>query len=292
MGNLKIGDIVARKSYGLDILFKVADITKKGGENIVTLKGISYRIQADSPESDLIVQSDQRVREQNMSLNRQIDRKLKDIIPPSRTRGNLKKMSFRDTSKETEQKFLRPGKVLHIDGDSEYLETCLNQYKQFGIDAVGKHVPEKDQPSAVYALLQEHRPDILVLTGHDGVLKGENSYTNINSYRNSKYFVEAVKEARRFASDVDSLVIFAGACQSMYNKIIETGANFASAPQRVLIHALDPVLICQKIAFAKIDSIVDPIDVIKNTITGAKGIGGFQTRGKYRDGYPMEPYST
>lgn len=32
MGELKIGDIVARKSYGYDIFFKVADITNVGGK--------------------------------------------------------------------------------------------------------------------------------------------------------------------------------------------------------------------------------------------------------------------
>ena len=47
-----------------------------------------------------------------------------------------------------------------------------------------------------------------------------------------------MKEARKFEKDLDSLVIFAGACQSMM-MLIEAGANYASAPYRVLIHALD-----------------------------------------------------
>jgi len=65
MGRLKIGDIVARKSYGFDIFFKVADVytSKEGEENIVTLKGISYRVEADAPESDLVLQSRQSVKE-------------------------------------------------------------------------------------------------------------------------------------------------------------------------------------------------------------------------------------
>ena len=40
MANFKIGDIVARKSYGYDIFFKVVDIKDNGKENIITLKGI------------------------------------------------------------------------------------------------------------------------------------------------------------------------------------------------------------------------------------------------------------
>lgn len=180
--------------------------------------------------------------------------------------------------------------MLHIDGDNDYLNTCLEKYKNFGIEAIGVHVKEKDQPSKVYELLVKHKPDILVLTGHDGVIKDENGYSRLDNYRNSKYFIDAVKEARRYESNVDGLVIFAGACQSMYHKIIEAGANYASAPYRVLIHALDPVYICKKVAFTGIDRIISPEEVISTTITGFKGIGGIETRGKYRDGYPSEPY--
>ena len=189
-----------------------------------------------------------------------------------------------------DRKFQIPGRVLHIDGDNEYLETCLERYKKLGIEAVGVHVKEKDQPSKVYELLKKYRPDILVLTGHDGVIRDEHGYASIDNYRNSKYFIEAVKEARRYNDNLDGLVIFAGACQSMYQKIIEAGANFASSPYRVLIHALDPVYICKKVAFTGINSIISPEDVITTTITGFKGIGGIETRGKYRDGYPIEPY--
>jgi len=159
------------------------------------------------------------------------------------------------------------------------------------MEVVGKYVPEKNQPNEVYTLLEKHRPDILVLTGHDGVIKGDKSYSNLTNYRNSRYFIEAVKEARKFDSNLDSLVIFAGACQSMFNEIIKAGANFASSPYRVLIHALDPVLVCQKVAFTSVDKVLAPSEVINSTITGVEGIGGIQTRGKYRDGFPLEPYT-
>jgi spore coat assembly protein len=203
----------------------------------------------------------------------------------------LKKGFYRDTANEREQSFKRPGKVLHLDGDQDYLETCLKEYKKRGIDAIGKHVQEREQPSYVYRLLQEHKPDILVLTGHDGISKDQKNYSNINSYINSRYFIEAVKEARRFNVDMDGLVIFAGACQSMYDGILKAGANFASAPHRVLIHALDPVMVTEKLAFTSVDRVIMPLDVINNTITGLKGIGGLQTRGKFRNGYPKEPYN-
>jgi len=298
MGELKIGDIVARKSYGFDVFFKVVDIKDTGNGKNVTLRGISYRIEADAPESDLVVQPESKVREyrdkcyriaERKNTNNESRERLANYYA-SRYRGYRKKIYYRDTTEEKEAKIKMPGKVLHLDGDEDYLENCMNEYKKLGINAIGQYVPEKDQPARVAGLLREHRPDILVLTGHDGLIKGQNSYTNLSSYRTSKYFIEAVKEARKYNSDMDGLVIFAGACQSLYNEIIKAGANFASAPFRELIHALDPVRVCQKIAFTSIDKVLDAEEVIENTITGKNGIGGIQTRGKYREGFPVEPY--
>ncbi|MDF2523235.1 MAG: sporulation peptidase YabG, partial [Clostridiales bacterium] len=48
------------KSYGKDICFKVVDFKFNGKETIAILKGITYRLEADAPESDLIVQTDGR----------------------------------------------------------------------------------------------------------------------------------------------------------------------------------------------------------------------------------------
>ena len=54
--NVKKGDYVARKSYGKDILFNVEKIIKlsNGKENAI-LKGVIYRIKADSPVQDLCI---------------------------------------------------------------------------------------------------------------------------------------------------------------------------------------------------------------------------------------------
>lgn len=294
MGDLKVGDIVARKSYGGDIYFKVTDIRELDGEKVILLKGLSYRIEADAPETDLVVVDDKNVTDYNSRMSAMVSRKCRDLQTVGyapRHRGGSKKLYYRSTPKENAQKFSRSGKILHIDGDNDYLDTCLNQYRKFGLDVVGEHVPESEQPLKVYELLKKHKPDILVLTGHDGVLKGDNNYSNIDNYRNSKYYVESVKEARRYQPDLDGLIIFAGACQSMYNAIIKAGANYASSPYRVLIHALDPVFICKKVALAGIDKVLAPSDVINSTITGMEGIGGIETRGKYRNGFPSEPYN-
>lgn len=297
--DFKIGDIVARKSYGCDVFFKIIDISETEGGNIFTLKGISYRIEADAPEDDLEKQPESKVREYKERSFRMAEADTRNSWGVergggsyyfNRYRGYSKKAYYRDTSKDNNDRFKRPGKILHLDGDEEYLDDCIKEYSKLGLDVIGRYVPEKDQPSKVVGLLKEYRPDILVLTGHDSITGGQDNYANLNAYRTSKYFIEAVKEARSYISDMDTLVIFAGACQSMYSELIKAGANFASSPHRDLIHALDPVKVCQKIAFTGIEKVLSAEEVISNTITGKNGIGGVQTRGKFREGYPIEPY--
>lgn len=61
MNDLKVGDIVARKSYGCDVLFKVEAIINNSLGRTVRLKGISYRLEADAPEWDLERQTGQNV---------------------------------------------------------------------------------------------------------------------------------------------------------------------------------------------------------------------------------------
>ncbi|WP_305791394.1 sporulation peptidase YabG, partial [Desulfocucumis palustris] len=178
----------------------------------------------------------------------------------------------------------------HIDGDKEYLDLCMTTYKQLNIPCHGYHIDEDKQADQLMKILVEHRPDMLVLTGHDGLVKGAKDYKDINSYHNSRHFIKSVKVARTFEKSLDDLIIFAGACQSHYEALLGAGANFASSPKRVLIHAYDPVFVMEKIAYT---SIYDPIalkDVISGTITGFDGVGGLETRGKYRLGVPKSPY--
>ena len=104
-----------------------------------------------------------------------------------------------------------------------------------------------------------------------GLEKNRRDFNDIASYRNSKYFIEAVKAARRYEPSRDDLVIFAGACQSHYEGLLRAGANFASSPHRVFIHALDPVFIIEKVAYTPIDKIIS-----------AKGRNRFYNNGNKR----------
>ncbi|MGL5750199.1 MAG: sporulation peptidase YabG, partial [Paraclostridium sp.] len=185
-----------------------------------------------------------------------------------------------------------PGKVLHIDGDPEYLKICLDVYTKLGIPAIGKSIPENLQYKEIRSLLEKYNPSILVITGHDAIINSKGSLKDIKNYKNTNNFIKTVREARKYDASLDGLVIFAGACQSNYEEIIKAGANFASSPSRVMIHALDPLLVVEKIACARIDKIVPLEEVLGHTVTGLKGVGGIETKGKYRMTMPVSIYGS
>ncbi|WP_331488058.1 sporulation peptidase YabG [Caminicella sporogenes] len=291
MADLKIGDIVARKSYNYDVLFKVTDIVEgPNSKKTVVLKGLYLRLVADSPESDIKKIPYNEIDRFSKDFNKKVNRIIKNILKERKAQKISSYVRSAPNYSREDVHFGKPGKVLHIDGDGEYLDICLKIYKQLEVEAVGLIIPEKEQPKVITKLLREYNPDILVLTGHDSLLKNSKDFRNIKNYRNSCYFVESVKEARKYEPSMDELVIFAGACQSLFEAIIQAGANYASSPHRILIHCLDPVFISEKIAYTSVDRFVSIEEVLENTITGIKGIGGLQTRGKYRKGLPKSPY--
>ena len=61
---MKVGDIVARKSYNKDIVFKITDIiVDENGKKIAILKGVAFRIIADAELSDLEILKPPDIRE-------------------------------------------------------------------------------------------------------------------------------------------------------------------------------------------------------------------------------------
>lgn len=280
-------DIVGRVSYHCDILFRVIDIKEEKGKRIAVLYGEDIRLIADAPYEDLIVisQTDRRkkereyrsLEEQSYHLFRQDVDLLKQKQEYEATDGYSKAYNF----------FQMPGRVLHLDGDPAYMKKCLTLYDKIGVPVTGIHCNEREMANKIGELIEYYRPDILVITGHDAYSKAKGSKTDINAYRHSKYFVQTVKEARKKIPHLDQLVIFAGACQSHFESLIHAGANFASSPSRVNIHALDPVYIVAKISFTPFMDRVNVWDVLRNTLTGEKGLGGIETKGVLRTGMPF-----
>lgn len=134
--------------------------------------------------------------------------------------------------------------------------------------------------------MNEYNPDILVITGHDAYYKKRNDSADLNNYQNSGNFIHAVKVARKYEKDQNKLIIISGACQSNYEELIKAGANFASSPKRINIHALDPAIIASSIALSARNKSIDLISLIEKTKYGADGIGGIITDGTMYVGYP------
>ena len=126
----------------------------------------------------------------------------------------------------------------------------------------------------------------IVITGHDAYYKKKGNINDINAYKNSINFVNTVSMARKYESSHQKLIIIAGACQSDYEELIKAGANFASSPKRINIHALDPAIIASSIAFSDKNQSIDLIKLIEKTKYGSDGIGGIITNGTMYVGFP------
>lgn len=96
----KIGDLVTRKSYNHDIVFKIVDKYN----DICFLKGVSVRLCADSPISDLTSYEED---------------KIDDFEPEITTYRTLDRNEY----------FYLPGKILHFDTGIYLSNNHLNPYK-------------------------------------------------------------------------------------------------------------------------------------------------------------------
>ena len=254
--NTNKGDLVTRTSYHNDIVFKVLNIK----DGICYLKGTEVRLYADSPFDDLVKYEDDKEDEFDVEIEKE----------------NLDRDDY----------FYLPAKVLHIDGDDEYLDKCLKFYKKNGIYAIGKKINEKNIYEQIKTLLAEYKPDIVIITGHDAFYRKKGSEEDLNNYKNSSNFIKAVKVARKYEKAHDKLVIIAGACQSNYEELIKAGANFASSPKRVNIHALDPAIIASTIALTERNKEINLIELLDKTKYGKDGMGGLMCNGLMYVGYP------
>lgn len=179
MKKIKKGDVVGRISYGKDIFFVVDRIIElKNNNQIAILKGLTVRIKADSPVADLEIINSRVIKECLKDTDEAIMRRIRRI---RNTRRNYK-----------------CGRILHLDGDSRYSQKSARYYKNLGIDAAVKNISEGRQPVVVASLLARYKPDVLVITGHDGMIKSGTAYNDIYNYRNSAYFMKAVIAAKNW----------------------------------------------------------------------------------------------
>ena len=178
----QVGDLVTRKSYDNDIVFKIIKIE----ENNFILKGLFVRLFADSPKDDLKIYN---------------DKENDDFLPEIDGYRNLERNEY----------FYLPGRILHIDADRDYLNKCMSFYKKNRLKAFGIFSKEEDLIKSVEDNLKKYNPDILVITGHDAFYRKKRKDSN---YKNTDKFINAVKIARKYENSHEKLVIIAGACQS------------------------------------------------------------------------------
>ena len=122
-----IGDLVTRNSYDNDTVFKILDIDS----GIAVLKGVNIRLLADAEVSDL----------KKVEVNKNIK---DDQVFLDRFQVNLDRNEY----------FYLPGKVLHIDSDEEYLERCMDFYKNVHVKAIGIKIKEDEVSSNIKKLLE------------------------------------------------------------------------------------------------------------------------------------------
>lgn len=281
--SFKVGDYVTRKSYNHDILFRISSID----DDIAILYGVHFRLKADAPLSDLSHIDDDELKRRKKLRKEEEDRSFRKFTEQFEMSFDEREQTMTDDGEYPVKLFHLPVKVLHIDGDESYLKKCHELYNKLGLEAVSKHIKEQLIPEQIHSLIMETNPQIVVITGHDAYIPKKGDKKNLEAYRHSKHFVQSVKEARKIVPYIDHLVIFAGACQSHFESLIYAGANFASSPMRVNIHALDPVYTVAKVAYTSFMKKVNILDALVHTYTGEKGIGGIETRGLLRVGIPF-----
>ncbi len=249
-----IGDLVVIINDINNYIYKIKDISDK-----VCLIGYSYRLIKYVNIDEIKEAPTELVLEEN-----KINEKQKVLVKNNVNIRN-KKALF--------------GRILHIDGDKEYLESCMSLYKELGIYAEGVYIAEKELSIKIEKLLLELTPDIVVITGHDA-FKGENK-ASLDSYENSKHFIKAIRVIRKHYS-LDNVVVIAGACGSHFEALIASGANFASSPKRINTHTYDPAIAAIKVASTSITKLVDFNNILKYIDNGRDAIGGIETKGKMR----------
>lgn len=256
----KVGNYVTRNSYHNDLIFKIIKIE----DDLYYLKGVNLRLYADATEIDL----------KNYDKKEDIEEE-KDFLDRIKP-DNLDRSNY----------FYLPGKILHIDGDRDYLKRCLKYYEDINIWSIGVNEKEENISFKINELLCEYNPNIVVITGHDAYYKKKGNTNELSAYKNSSYFVSAIKEARKYEKSHDKLIIIAGGCQSDYEELIKAGANFASSPKRVNIHALDPAIVAAKMSLSDVTQDIDLKGILENTKYGYFGMGGIKTKGTMYVGYP------
>lgn len=250
---LKVFDYVREKdSSFIYIITNIIDTT-------CYIKGLTIRLLKETNINNLIkVSSD--------DINKELQFEQYKI-------NKFKKTIFNRSNK------LLYGTILHIDGDSDYLESCMSLYKEMGLFANGICIKENDIKNHIENLLLELTPDIIVITGHD--LYNGSDKKNISNYQNTPHFIDALRIIRKHFNQ-ENVIVIIGACGSHFEALIGAGANFSSSPARINIHTYDPAIIAIKAATTSINQTIDFEQTLKFIENKHEAFGGIETKGKMK----------
>lgn len=131
-----INQLVGRKSYGCDVLFRVVDVVEKEGVETAILYGSDIRLIADAPVNDLVFMTKKEIERIEEEWRNQEEESFHSFT------NNTKNENQREDSSSV-LAFHLPGRVLHLDGDSKYLAKCIDAYTSLSVPVVGVHCPEK-----------------------------------------------------------------------------------------------------------------------------------------------------
>ncbi len=246
----KINDIVYRKNNS-HLLYRIKEINNEQ----ILLVGFNTRNIIKANEEELMLASTSQID----------DEKKKDLERYQKIINNNKS--------RLKRKVLY-GRILHIDGDKEFLNSCLKLYKDLDIYAYGINLNEKEIYKKIEDIYLEITPEIIVITGHDQY--NGNMISDLNNYENTPYFMKAVRAIRKLNTNV---IIIAGACASNFEALIASGANFASSPKRVNTHTYDPAIVAIKASTTPFDRKIDYNSIIKHIESGKDAMGGIETYG-------------
>src|SRR5690554_6811329 len=108
----------------MDVLFKIIEIDEE--KNTAVLKGLDMRLLADARLEDLVypdTTSLKRYRKRSEDAQKECVRKIY-------RRRSLEREQLRGASGRSPDDFFEvPGKILHLDGDEDYLAECLKAYQ-------------------------------------------------------------------------------------------------------------------------------------------------------------------
>ena len=107
------------------------------------LKGITERIEADSPEEDLEIINKRIIEDRIKNLEEKMTNRIEKCLKNPKNCIYKTKNIFNFMQEKRGTRIINTGKILHLDGDKRYSEKSMKYYKSLGLNAVVKNVAEK-----------------------------------------------------------------------------------------------------------------------------------------------------